>query len=351
VLAVQAEIATIVADALVSTLARDPDWRAERPGGTRNAGAFDAYVKGQALYSASGSVATDLEALAAIDRAIAIDPAYAAAHAARARTLAAIANQDSDIALAGRRRSAALASARKAIALAPDMPEGHAALGFLLMSQLDLASARAPYQRSFELGLGNAQILSAYAEFSANIGAFDTATAAIRRAQQLDPLNASVFRNAGTVAFAARQYQAAREPLATALSLNPKQAIVHRILGDIALVSGDAAEARRHYAAEPTKLSRLRGLAIADARLSGQAAGDAQMAELVDAYGDGGLFQQAEVLAQWGRTDAALATLEKALVLKDAGLMLAGHDPLLDPLRKQPRFAALLSQIGLTSSI
>ena len=142
VLAVQAEIATTVADALISTLAKDESWSAERPGSTRNAAAFDSYVKGQALYQIGGGSSSDAQALAAFDKAIANDPDYAAAYAARARTLAAIANQEADVARAATRRRDALASARKAIALAPDMPEGHAALGFLLMSQLDIGSAK-----------------------------------------------------------------------------------------------------------------------------------------------------------------------------------------------------------------
>jgi hypothetical protein len=71
------------------------------------------------------------------------------------------------------------------------------------------------------------------------------------------------------------------------------------------------------------------------------------MAELVREFGDGGLYQQAEVLAQWGRIEQALDVLERALVLRDSGLVLAGFDPLLDPLRKQPRFLAVLAKIGL----
>lgn len=347
VLAVQAEIATTVADALISTLAKDAQWRAQRPGSTRDAAAFDAYVLGQKLYQTSSSSETDAKALAAYDKAIALDPNYAAAHAARARTLAAIANQISDISRGNRLRADALASARKAIALAPDMPEGHAALGFVLMTQLDLPAAQPAYQRSFELGLGNAPILSAYAEFAGNIGDFANALAAIKRAERLDPLNPTVFRNAGMIAFAAGDYAGARTPLDTALALNPRQAIVHRVLGDIALVSGNMAEARRHYAAEPSQLSQLRGLTITDFRLNGPAAGEAQMARLVQAFGDGGLYQQVEVLAQWGRIGPALDALEKAHALRDSGLVLAGHDPLLNPLRSQPRFKAVLAAIGL----
>ncbi|WP_310475167.1 TIR domain-containing protein [Sandarakinorhabdus sp.] len=347
VLAVQAEIATTVADALVSTLAKDASWSAQRPGSTRNAAAFDAYAKGQALYLVGASSKSDAQALAAYDKAIALDPGYGAAHAARGRTLAAIANQEASIARATALRQEAQAGARKAIALAPDMPEGHAALGFALMSQLDLGAAKPAYQRSFELGLGNASILSAYAEFSANMGEFKQADAAIQRAKRLDPLNPGLFRNAGMVAFAAKDYAAAITDLETALSLNPRLGIAHRVLGDMALIKGDLAEARRQFTAEPSRLSKLRGLAIVDAKLSGQAAGDQQMARLVTEFGDGGLYQQAEVLAQWGRTEAALNTLERALVLRDSGMVLVLFDPLLDPLRSQPRFKAILARLGL----
>ena len=347
VLAVQAEIATTVADALISTLAKDSGWRAERPGSTRNAEAFDAYVKGQALYKTSTSRATDETALASLDKAISLDGNYAAAHAARARTLAAIANQEPDMARGTSLRNAALASARKAIALAPDMPEGHSALGFLLMVQLDLAAAQPSYERALELGLGNASILSACAEYFGNMGDFAKAEAAITRAKRLDPLNPLVFRNAGSIAFAAHTYDAVRAPLETALLLNPKQPIVHRIFGDMAMMAGDFDGARRHFLAESSKLSRLRGLAIVEARLAGAAAGEARLAELVREFGDASLYQQAEVLAQWGRIGPALDILDRALALRDSGLVLAGFDPLLDPLRKQPRFLAVLAKIGL----
>ncbi len=349
VLAVQAEIATSVADSLLSSLLQDGGWRAQRPGGTGNAKAFDAYIKGQALYQASASTDGDRAALAAFDAALAADPGYAAAHAARARCLTSIANMDPDPAGTASRRAQALASARKAIALAPDMAEGHAALGFILMGQLDLAGARDPYQRSFELGLGNAPILASYAEFAANMGDFAPAADAAARARRLDPLNPGVFRSAGLVAFGARDYAAARAPLESALSLNPKAGVVHRLLGDMALAQGDPASARAHYAQEPSTASRLRGLAVADARLNGRAAGELHMQALIKAYGDAALFQQAEVLAQWGEGDKAMAALEQALALRDSGLVLARNDPLLDPLRERPAFQALLRRIGLTA--
>jgi hypothetical protein len=52
------------------------------------------------------------------------------------------------------------------------------------------------------------------------------------------------------------------------------------------------------------------------------------------------------VLAQWGKTAAALEKLERARVLGDSGLIYARNDPLLDVLRNEPRFVQLLASIG-----
>jgi hypothetical protein len=58
------------------------------------------------------------------------------------------------------------------------------------------------------------------------------------------------------------------------------------------------------------------------------------------------LYQQAEVLAQWGQTDEALAKLDQARKVGDSGLSLIVTDPLLDPLRSDPRFVNLIKQLG-----
>ena len=58
------------------------------------------------------------------------------------------------------------------------------------------------------------------------------------------------------------------------------------------------------------------------------------------------LYQQAQVLAQWGDVEAAIERLLKARELGDSGLVYARNDPFLDPLRGDPRMQALLAGIG-----
>ena len=169
---------------------------------------------------------------------------------------------------------------------------------------------------------------------------------AIARAQRLDPLNAVVFRNAGVIEYSARDYAACQAPLRSALTINPDLAGVHLVLGDVHLLAGRAAEAKAEYLQERNSLSRQRGLAIADLRLGDRPAAEAGLAAMIAEYGDNSLYQQAQVHAQWGQIEAALAALEKALSAGDSGLVQSRNDPLLDPLRREPGFTAILRQLG-----
>jgi predicted Zn-dependent protease len=105
-------------------------------------------------------------------------------------------------------------------------------------------------------------------------------------------------------------------------------------------------EARKAYAAEPSAMFRLRGQAILEHRAGNQAAAQKAFDALVSEVGDPAMYQQAEVMAQWGRTDEALKRLERARVIGDSGLSLIATDPLLDPISRDPRFRRLVRDIG-----
>lgn len=346
ILAVQSEIAAFVTDALLSGImaAKRPS---DRLGGTRNNDAFDAYLRGIALYKLAGGEASDFQALKEFQRAVALDPRYAVAQAALSRAYTVIANGYARAGAVRTYHQSAVDSARAAIRVAPRLADGYSALGFVLLNgELDPRGAGAAYQRSFELGYGNAEILAAYASFAGRTGRFADGRVAIARAQRLDPLNSNVFRTAGLLEFDARQYDSALTALHAALSLNPNANTIHLVLGDIALLNGDASAAREQYEKEPDPVGRLRGLAIADMKLAQVPAAEAAMSELRSKYGDITYYQQAQVLAQWGRGDEALTCLEKALASSDAGVVRSRNDPLLDPIRKTVRFADVERNLG-----
>ena len=91
---------------------------------------------------------------------------------------------------------------------------------------------------------------------------------------------------------------------------------------------------------------RLRGLAALEHRAGNQAAADKALAQLISEVGDAAMYQQAQVMAQWGRVDEAMARLQRARAIGDAGLTTIATDPLLDPISRDPRFTRLIKDLG-----
>jgi TolB-like protein len=352
VFAVQSEIAYAVAEALSAFVggAGAPRDSLAAIGGTTNPAALDAYLRGRALYDLSVDEASDRAALDLLDRALAADPGFAAAHAARARSLTAIANEYGQVDELAPLYAAAVAAAERAIALAPSLAEAHSTLGFtLFQGKLDARAARAPFQRSVELGAGEATVLARFAQYAARCGRHDEARPALEAALVRDPLNPLIHRAAGGIAYAARRFDEALPPLRKALAMNPKLTRANAVIGDALLNGGDVEGALAAYAKEPNEDMRQTGFAIAHRRAGQREASDAAAALLL-ATGDRVLYQQAQVAAQDARIGDALDALERARTLGDSGLIYARNDPFLDPLREEPRFAALLDGLGFDAS-
>lgn len=348
IFAVQEEIARSVIDALTAqVLGKKPGASRKLAGGTTNLEAYDAYLRGKDLYDRAADEAGDIAALDSFDRAIAGDPRYALAYAARSRSLTVIGNQYEQGTARRARYQAAITAAKRAVALAPDVAETQSALGFALFyGRIDVRAARPPYERSYALGRGDADVLSRYALFSARCGNFDAARPAIARAATLDPLNARTFRLMGEVEYAARQYLASITHLERALGLNPSLSVAHSSIGACHYLLGEVEAARTDYAREPSSLFGLTGLAIVDRKLARFADSEKSFAALVAEHGDNGLYQQAQVLAQWDRPDDAVAALLKAHAAGDSGLGHLNSDPMIDPVRRDARVIRLLQRLG-----
>jgi tetratricopeptide (TPR) repeat protein len=81
-------------------------------------------------------------------------------------------------------------------------------------------------------------------------------------------------------------------------------------------------------------------------KLGRHADAEAMLANLHRSEGENAAYQYAEIYAQWGDEAQALEWLEKALQLHDSGLTDIRVDPLLDPLRKEPRFQAIVRSLN-----
>ena len=344
-LQLQDEIAGAAAKALLPRLTGPDGERHERSGGTRNASAFDTFLRGKEAFESQADEASDRAALTLFREALAKDPSYAAAHAALSRALAVIANQYAQAAERRRLYDEAVSEAKAAIDNAPQFAEGHAALGYALFyGKLDIKAADGPFEKAVEHGSGSAEVLNLYALFRARRKQFAKAMPAIDRAITLDPLNPALFKTKGRIHFANGEYPAAIAAAQRALVLNPSISGAHGDIGNAQLMLGKPAEALAEFRLEKAGLLAIPGEAIAAFKSGDGARAQAALRRLVVEEGDNGLYQQAQVLAQIGRTDDALGALDRALAEQDSGLVYLFSDPFLDPLRDHPRFKSLLGR-------
>ena len=353
VLAMQSEIAAIVSRALANeisakAIAEGRSGDLTQLGGTKSAPAFDAYLRGKALVETSANEASDRAALVQFDTAVRLDPGYASALAARSKVQAVIANQTSRIEEARQYYDRAVASAEAAVKAAPKLAEAHSALGYAIYNgRLNPKDARQSYERSRELGEGDADVLRAYALYCAFTGRASDADAAIASSLALDPLNPGAFRAAGYIALARRDYAQTEAKMGQALALNPKLSAANAAIGSALYLTGRYQDALAAFASEPIAFIRLPGEAMAQARLGNKPLAEAAFARLLAEFGATSKYQQAQVLAQWGQLANAIERLEQAAAARDSGLLLAQTDPLLDPIRTMPEFSQLLSKMGL----
>lgn len=344
IFALQSEIADAVASAILARVVPSGDL----PGGTRVVAAYDAFLRGRALFNSDAGESSDRAALAQFEEAVALDPRFADAHAARSRSLAAIASLYSEAGQIVETYGEAVKAARQAVAIAPELANGQLALGFALLNGfLDFKGARSAYDQAYALGSGDADILLMFAYFASKAGRDDEALRVIARAEKLDPLNPRVFRAESLIRISAGQYDEAIASANRALAMNPQLSAAHAQIAVAQLELGKPADARAAYLSEPLASMRLAGLAIAERRLENAVAAERAMAQLISELGDAAIYQQAQVLAQWGMVVEALTALEKAYVVRDGGMTSINADPLFAPLRGEARFTRLLVQMGL----
>ena len=344
IFAVQSEIALTVAQALSVQIAT----ATPAPGGSHSVEAYEHFLRGRALFNLAKDEATDRAGLAELDLAVAADPQFALAYAARARSITGIAGEYAQANQLKPMYDMAIRAAQRAIDIAPDLPEGQVAMGQALFTgRLDIPAARPFFDKAAQLGRGNADILLMIALYCARAGRAHEGRTAITRAIALDPLNPRAFRAAASIEYAARRYRAVIAPATKALELNPHMANAWYLIGYAKMLTGDTAGAKAAFSAEPHAIFRLSGLAILAAQTGDKAGARKAFDQLVREAGNSGLYQQAQVLAQWGDRDGAFAALKQARFVRDSGLIYLATDPLLDPLRADPNFAAL--QRGLAT--
>jgi TolB-like protein/DNA-binding winged helix-turn-helix (wHTH) protein/Tfp pilus assembly protein PilF len=341
VLKLQTEIATAVANALKVRLLGDEAARIER-GGTRDPAAFDAYLRGsKSLYSGQGA-SSNQSAIAAYTEAIRLDPNYALAFAGRSQALSGYAWEFATGMAVREFFDKSKADAQQALDLAPELAEGHLALGaYFQRGSHDFAAASEAFERAMALAPGNAVVLGEGGRFAAEIGRFDAGIAAARRAVALDPLSAQSRALLGDALYAARRYEEAVVTYGEVLSLEPDYKAAYGFRGLAYYGLGDFRSARSSCETKPDYWASQRCLAVTYDKQGRHADAEAELKKYQAAYGNAAAYSYAAIYTQWGDKAKALEWLATAMRVPCGCLVHVKTDPLLDPLRKEPRFQAI----------
>jgi hypothetical protein len=128
---------------------------------------------------------------------------------------------------------------------------------------------------------------------------------------------------------------------------------VHGQLGYALLMLRRLDEALAEFETERMEWQRMTGRALVFAGKGEKDAARAEIAAMLTAknIGEAASYQFAEINAQLGDLDEAFRWLAKAREIRDPGL--TGNvyvDPILDPLRADPRYDALVRELGFSAT-
>ncbi len=342
VLQIQSDIAANVARALSIRLGRTA---ASAPGGTKNPQAQDLLLQARATEGDDGSPAM-LRRIDLYDRAMQLDPNYAEAHARKAIQQSLWANAWAhDNVEKVRVDEQAMEAARRAIRIAPAMPLGYSALGLIYNNKLMTKRSLEANARAVELPGTDTVALMNYAIVLSRTGRRGEAKSMIGRALSLDPLNSAAQTLRAWILLHARRYNESAEVARLALTMAPANRRARSILALSLIQLGQTDQALRELQAMPEDDYRRIVGEAAIAGHSGQKANALRSLGRLESYGDTVHYQRAQIYAQAGERDKAIAALEAAWSARDSGLNSAPVDPLLDPLRGDPRFNAIVKRL------
>jgi TolB-like protein/Flp pilus assembly protein TadD len=283
-----------------------------------------------------------------LQQALALEPEFALAWAELSRANASAANWGWAAAADGFGR--AREAATHALALEPDLAEGHAAMGWVLMAHdRDWQGAEASYRRALERAPGNALVLQGLGMLSGNLGRFEEGIMLCRRSVEQDPLSPSCYFFLGLVYWTAGRPGEGEAALRKSLELAPQGAATHAWLAILLLTQGRNDEALAVALREPEDWGRLFACAVIQHAAGRSAEADAALRELEDKHGSEAAYQVAQARAARGEIDVAFAWLERAFDQRDAGIFWTNVDPLLLSLHGDPRWKPFLAKLGLDS--
>jgi len=348
----QDTIAAKVADALALELSGS-DRKLLARHYTENTEAYQLYLKGRFYWLGSKTEERMRKSVEYFNRAIEVDPNYALAYSGLADGYVVL---GTFYVMAPKEAFAkAKVAATKAVKLDDTLAEAHASISIIkLLHEFDWSGYEREYRRVIELNPNYATAHYEYAQYLAAMGRFDEATREGKRAQDLDPLSVTMAEISAWMFYFARDYDGAIEAQRKVIEFDPSNFGPHRRLGLAYLQKKMNAEAL----AEIQQSRALSGgnaeeigylgyaYAVTGKRSEAQKILDELQEQAKRRYVSPWLI--ALIYTGLGNKDQAFSWLEKAYEDRSVNLMYLKVEPILDPLRSDPRYADLMRRMNLT---
>jgi serine/threonine-protein kinase len=318
---------------------------------TENTGAYQLYLQGRFFWNQRSEKGLKT-AIRYFEQAIEKDPHYALAWAGIADSYSLL----GEFGNIPRKElyPKAEAAVKKALEIDNRLAEVHTSLASLLMlSKWDWANSEKEFKLALELNPNYATAHHWYSQWFLNMGRLEEALRMISRAAELDPVSQAILKDKGLALYYNRQYDEAIEMARRTLELDPNYAAAHRLLSlayqGKGMFDESVVENQKWGALTRNKIETTVALAQLNA-VSGQVEEAKKLIEAVEQ--DKLVIDQvyrglALVYAALGENDTAFKCLEKSYERHEEAILSLKVDPKVDPLRKDPRFIALLKKIGI----
>ena len=353
VLILQSEVAEAIARTIAVTLTPDAQARLARARPVRSE-AYQDYLRGRFFWNRRTEAALK-QALGYFQKAIAADPGYAAAYSGLADSYLSLGASSIVGGLPPRQAMPeAKAAVLKALQIDGTLAEAHTSLAMVhLLYDWDLAACEKEFRRAIELDPNYTAAHHWYSHCLLPLGRTEESLAESKRALELEPLQLVVGLHLGWHYLYARQYDQAIEQFRKTLELDPAFPQAQRYAAWAYLQKGMHPEAIAALRSALNSLERdpeIEGelghaLAVAGRRAEALAIleglGHLSATRYVSPY------SVALVHAGLGNRDQALAWLDKAYAERSDYMPYLRLEPMLDGLRSDHRFAALVRRVGL----